>query len=239
MLHIRLNDRTLLRLHTRDAIFLLHLILLSSHDLRKRVRFLFLRLRLNLLDFHLLLDDGHIFLRFSQFNQPVFVSFDVSEQIGTFFRQHVGEKINELEERLGRRAGVPSFLFHEFDTELVDEIEGVGHEFDDGLADGFVAEFDGFEELFGDTVEGLVGPGEEPIDDRAVHERGELSGTTAHVSFGGETETHVEVFLNRVHEPGPAVFSTIGLAFAFDFSADVIYHRLLLVQGIQVSDFPG
>ena len=88
-------------------------------------------------------------------------------------------------------------------------------------------------------MQGLIGPREEPIDDCAVYERRELSGSSSHIPFGGETKGHVQILLDRVHEPTPAIFSRIGFALTFYFTTNVIDHGLFFVEGIKVGDFSG
>lgn len=237
LLHIRLYNRALLRLNRRFRVFLLHLRLLLTHDFRKRIRLLPLRLRLYLLYLHLLLDDRHLGRGLTELHEPLLVTFFATFQGLLLLIQHGGKKRYEFEERFGRRVGVPTFLFEQFDAEFVDEREGIGHEFDDGFADFFGSEFDFREERFGDVVEGLVGPRLEPIDDCAVDERRELPGSSAHVPYRGKANRHVEILLDGIDEPVPAVFTRIGLAFAFYFAPDGVNYDFLLVGGVQFRDF--
>jgi hypothetical protein len=114
----------------------------------------------------------------------------------------------------------------------------VRHESHHTLSDCVVAQLVLLQEPGGHVVQGLLRPREEPVDDGAVHQRWELTGSAPQgLTHGREAQRHVQVLLDLVDEVVPAVIPGVLLAGALDLAPDCIDDGLLLLVGVQLCDF--
>ena len=108
--------------------------------------------------------------------------------------QDLHVEVDELEEGLGRGVVVPALVGQVLLGHLVDGAVDVGHELRHRLLDAARHDVQLVEEAHRDRDERLLRPLVEPVDARAVHQRGELAPAHAQgVPHGGEAENHLDI----------------------------------------------
>ena len=153
--------------------------------------------------------------------------------------KHALEQLDQFKEGFGSGVDVSSLDFEQFGGQFVDAVEGDGHEFDDGGSLGFISKILFLEESVSHVEQGILGPGEEPVDDGGVDQGGELPGSSSEtLANGGETQGHVQLLLDFIDVPVPAVgvVSRINFALTFDFVSDSVDNLLFLIGGVQLSN---
>mmetsp|Transcript_33102 Transcript_33102/g.52018 ORF Transcript_33102/g.52018 Transcript_33102/m.52018 type:complete len:705 (-) Transcript_33102:2068-4182(-) len=203
--HLSLDLGHLLGLHLRLGRLHLHHRLLAGHVLRDALRHRLLLVRLLQAHLKVLLDLRHRLLRLLQLEQAVAQPLDGRVLVLLLLLEQYGVQLQQLQVGLGRGVHVPPLRLQEHLGLVVDLLEGKGQEgLDDGANLGR-AHVHVRQELLAHGEQRVLGPGLEPVDHRAVHQRGELLRAVAHVvAYGREGQHRVQVAPRLVDEEVPA-----------------------------------
>ena len=142
-------------------------------------------------------DDGR---RLLQFFNAVLEAQGRGVVLGSFPGEQLRVQLEQLEVRLGRRVDEPPLHLLEGRGHGVGAPRELGHERLQLRPHRVAAEvLDGLQKLAAHGIQGLLRPGLEPVDDRAVDERGELEAAHAErVADGREAQHDVQGSLNGV-----------------------------------------
>jgi len=87
--------------------------------------------------------------------------------------------------------------------EILYSLEGVGQEVDNSVTLFFTSHFDFFKELASNRQQGILRPGMEPVNNCAIDNSGELTGTSSEFITRRHAESHMKVSLDSVNEVFP------------------------------------
>lgn len=232
-----LDFTTIISFNLSLIVFLFYFILFTTNDFSEGISFFLLSFSFNLLFLDFDFNNGDLFSSFSKLDQTSFITFLVLFESITLLSKHISEQRNKFKERLRSSVGITTFLFEELDTQVINESEREGHEFNNSFTNFIITKINRFKERLGDIEKSLIRPRLEPIDNSTVNEGRELTSTTTHITNRGEANGHVEILLDLVNEPIPTVFTSIRLTFTLNLRTDLVDHNFLFIESVKFSNF--
>lgn len=161
-----------------------NLILFSSNDFSLLIGELLLFFDSDGSDLQYFFKFGNLLLSLCELNHTTVVFLTVVIELFSLDTKHRFEQLDQFEERLGSGVDVSTLSSQDNGREVLHGGEREGEEINNGVTFSFRSHFNFFKELACDGEQRFLRPGMEPINNSAVNDGGELTGTRSEVITG-------------------------------------------------------